>query len=58
MGRIKEILSTGSNDVYVTRNKGKEYLIPATTEVVKEIDLDRRIMVIQPLEGLFEDDEI
>jgi len=52
LGEVKEILPTGSNDVYVVRDRSKEYLIPATQPVIREIDLKRGIMVIHPLEGL------
>lgn len=58
LGKIREILPTGSNDVYISETKGREYLIPATTEVVLEINLNKEIMIIQPPEGLFEDNEI
>lgn len=52
LGKIKEILPTGSNDVYVVRKEGKEYLIPAIEDVVREIDLPDGKMVIHPIKGL------
>jgi 16S rRNA processing protein RimM len=52
LGEVMEILPTGSNDVYVVRDSHKEYLIPATQSVIKEIDLKKKRMVIHPLEGL------
>lgn len=52
LGEVKEIFSTGSNDVYVVKDSKKEYLIPATRPVIKEIDLKKGMMVIHPLEGL------
>ena len=58
LGKVEGILQTGSNDVYVIRNKKKEYLIPAIAEVVTNIDVIKKIMIIHPLEGLFEDGEI
>lgn len=50
LGRIKDILRTGSNDVYVTDGP----LIPAIPEVVEEVDLEARRMVIRPLPGLLD----
>ena len=58
LGKVERILQTGSNDVYVIRNKDKEYLIPAIAEVVTKIDVIKKTMIIHPLEGLFEDGEI
>lgn len=52
LGVLKEIFPTGSNDVYVVENKGKEFLIPAIHQVVKEINLAEKRMVISPIKGL------
>jgi len=50
LGELSDIIQTGSNDVYIVKNKeGKEILIPALKSVVKEISLDdRRISVVLP----------
>lgn len=56
VGRLKQIIPTPANDVYVVRNKEQEYLIPATTEVVREVDLMRGRMIISPLDGMLEID--
>lgn len=53
LGKIVEILSTGSNDVYVVRRDDEEYLIPAIKDVVKEVDVKEKRMIIIPVEGLF-----
>ncbi|AFV11248.1 16S rRNA-processing protein RimM [Thermacetogenium phaeum DSM 12270] len=56
LGRVADILETGSNDVYVVRdNEKREYLIPALKDVIKDIDLEKGLMVIQPLPGLLEE---
>ncbi len=52
IGIIKEIFSTGSNDVFVVKNGKKESLIPGTKEVVLSIDKTSGKMVINPIEGL------
>jgi 16S rRNA processing protein RimM len=52
LGRIESVFPTGSNDVYVCRNGEKEILLPAIEEVVRKIDMDRRIMVVRLLKGL------
>lgn len=54
LGRIVEILETGANDVYVVHGEGVEWLLPATKEVVKKIDLARAIMLVHLLEGMIE----
>jgi 16S rRNA processing protein RimM len=54
IGTIEDVVSLPANDVYVVKSGEKEYDIPAIKEVVKKIDLDKKIMVIQPLKGLLE----
>lgn len=48
---------SGRNDVYtVTDGEGKERLFPAIPQVVIRTDLENGVMVIRPLEGLFDED--
>jgi len=54
IGRVSEILSTGSNDVYVVDNDGKETLIPAVKDVVKEINLAEKRLTIEAITGLLD----
>ena len=54
LGILREIFSTGSNDVYVVENQGREVLIPAIHQVVKEIDVPRKKMFILLLKGLLD----
>jgi 16S rRNA processing protein RimM len=46
LGRISDVLQTGSNDVYVVETGARPVLIPALKQVVKEIDLPSRSMVV------------
>ncbi|WP_078554716.1 ribosome maturation factor RimM [Bacillus alkalicellulosilyticus] len=54
LGKIKEILSPGANDVWVIQSKsgGKDILIPYIDSVVKEVDVKQKIVKIHLLEGL------
>ena len=52
-GKITDIMQTGANDVYVIQGE-KEYLVPAIPDVVVSTDVDGNLMLIRPLEGLFE----
>lgn len=56
IGELDDIFPTGSNDVYVVKDEvGKEILIPAIGDVIKQIDLEKeRITVVIP-EGLQQD---
>jgi len=54
-GVIEEIIATGSNDVYVVRWDGKEWLVPMIDSVVQNIDLEEGKLIFHCVEGLFED---
>ncbi len=56
-GKIKEIIKTGANDVYVViQESGSEILLPAIPEVVLDIDLAEGIMSVFLLDGLISSD--
>ncbi len=53
LGKIENFFSTGSNDIYVVKNKKeKEVFIPAIKEIVKQIDLKENKMIIHLVNGL------
>ena len=52
LGRVSEILTTGGNDVYVVKGDAGELLIPAIKDAVKEIDLHKKRITIEAIEGL------
>ena len=53
LGTIEDVFPTGSNDVYVVKdNLGKQILVPAIAEVVKEVELKNKKMVIKIIPGL------
>lgn len=55
LGQIAEVLHLPANAVYrVSSPEGKEYLIPALRQVVREVDVKEKKMYILPLEGLLE----
>jgi len=53
LGGISEILTTGTNDVYIVKGLNpKELLIPAIPEVVLSVDVDSNLMTVRLLDGL------
>ena len=50
LGLVEDILSTGSNDVYVVRQGKHEILVPALQNVIVAVDLEKgRITVDLPI---------
>jgi 16S rRNA processing protein RimM len=54
LGKLIDVLETGTADVYVVHGPRGEVLLPATREVVREVDLARGRMVVAPLPGMVE----
>ncbi|MFV0560512.1 MAG: ribosome maturation factor RimM [Enterococcus sp.] len=57
IGKVKEILSPGANDVWVVqRPNKKDLLLPYIESVVQEIDLDAGMVYVEIPEGLIDDE--
>lgn len=52
LGKIKEILSPGANDVWVVKAGKKEYLIPYIKDVVLDVNISEKLVKIHEMEGL------
>jgi len=53
IGTVREVWSTGAPDVLVVEDEaGVRHLIPAAESLLREIDIDRRRIVIEILPGL------
>ena len=53
LGKVIDVFPTGSNDVYtVKNNEGKEILLPAIEDVIKDVDIKNKKIIIHLLEGL------
>ncbi len=52
-GKLKSVIQTGANDVYEVQGD-KLYLVPKIDEVVIDTDLEKGIIMIRPLKGLFD----
>ena len=47
VGVLSSIIPTGSNDVYVVTAGDNEILLPATVDVVREVDLEKGVMTVR-----------
>lgn len=56
LGKVDYIYNAGSNDIYVVKNElGKEVLLPGTDEVLKQIDLENKKIIVHIIKGLIDD---
>ena len=53
LGEVVEIIETGANDVYVVNSSNSaEILIPATRDVVKSVDTNKKTIVVSLPDGI------
>ncbi|MFZ7104523.1 MAG: ribosome maturation factor RimM [Peptococcaceae bacterium] len=55
LGRVKDVIQTGSNDVYVVEKENvKDLLIPALKSIIKKIDVTKKMIDVKLPEGLID----
>ena len=55
LGTIRDVLSTGANDVYVVADgSGREILLPAIKDCILSVSLEKREMKVHLLDGLLD----
>ena len=53
LGKVDDVFSTGSNDVYVVKDElGKQVLLPAIKDVIKNVDIENKTITVHLMEGL------
>lgn len=57
-GEVRDVLKTGSNDVYEMAGEDKKlYYIPVIPDIVDRFDFERGAVYIHPMKGLFDDED-
>ena len=55
LGRVKDVLETGANDVYVVElTGGKELLLPAIKDCILNVDLEAGTVTVHIMDGLLD----
>ena len=55
LGQVNEVMRTGGVEILVVGNKeGREMLIPMAQEICVEIDIENKVIRVDPPEGLLE----
>lgn len=53
LGTLVDVFPTGSNDVYVVKDDlGKQILLPAIGDVIKDVDIQNKKMIVHLISGL------
>lgn len=53
LGKVDDIYSTGSKDIYVVKDElGKQILLPSIKEVILDIDVEKQVVTVHLIDGL------
>lgn len=54
IGRVREVMRTGGTEILVVQGETKDYLIPFAEAICREVDIEKKLIRIDPPEGLLE----
>lgn len=55
-GTVSDVTHPGAQDIYTVKSEdGKEYAFPAVPAFLKKLDIKERLVLVEPIPGLFED---
>ena len=57
LGTLTDVSPTGANDVWHIKSGEKEYLVPAISDVIVDVNIDNDIITIRPLKGIFDNED-
>ena len=54
IGTVKELMRTGGTELLVVESEAKEYLIPFAETICTEVDIENKLIRVDPPEGLLD----
>ena len=54
IGKVRELMRTGGTELLVVAGEKKEYLIPFANEICVEVDVENKLIKVDPPDGLLE----
>jgi len=54
IGTVSEVMRTGGTDLLVVKGAAKEYLIPFAESICTEVDIDNKLIKVDPPDGLLD----
>jgi 16S rRNA processing protein RimM len=54
IGEVRELMRTGGTDLLAVRGETKEYLIPFANAICVEVDIENKLIRVDPPDGLLE----
>jgi 16S rRNA processing protein RimM len=54
IGKVRELMRTGGTELLVVEGEAKEYLIPFAKSICVEVDVENKLIKVDPPEGLLD----
>jgi 16S rRNA processing protein RimM len=54
IGTVREVMRTGGTEILVVKGADKEYLIPFSESICVEVDIENKLIMVDPPDGLLE----
>ncbi|ADQ14793.1 ribosome maturation factor RimM [Halanaerobium hydrogeniformans] len=54
LGKVIEVVDTSGTDIIIVKGEAKEYMLPASREMIIEIDLEAEKIIYNPIQGLLD----
>ena len=54
LGKLIEVVDTSGTDVFLIQGDEKEYMVPASQEMITEIDLEKKKIIVDPIPGILD----
>jgi 16S rRNA processing protein RimM len=54
VGKVREVMRTGGTEILVVANEEKEFLVPFAQTICVEVDVEKKLILIDPPEGLLD----
>lgn len=54
IGRVREVMRTGGTEILVVQGEAKEYMIPFAAAICTDVDIEGRLIRVDPPEGLLD----
>jgi len=52
-GKISDIINRGASDIYVITTDNGEVMVPVVDEFIKDVNIEKGIVLIKPIDGMF-----
>jgi 16S rRNA processing protein RimM len=54
LGKLKDVVDTSGTDIFLVTGQDKEYMLPASRDMILEIDLENKKIIVDPIPGILD----